>query len=90
METGKVRWWGAVVFGEEEGEEARQLHDAGGGQHSEEQHDGRGGQRQQLASGGRWWPKKIRSIGRMSGWGEQLIGLVKKIWLRVWDMLERK
>jgi hypothetical protein len=51
--NGEGEVMGAVVFGEEEGEEARQLHDVRGGQHSEEQHDGRGGQRQWLASRGR-------------------------------------
>jgi hypothetical protein len=33
---GKGRQWCAAIFGGEEGEEARRLHDAGGRRHSEE------------------------------------------------------
>jgi hypothetical protein len=44
--------WGAAVLGGEEGEEVRQLHGVGGGQHSEEWHGRRGGQRPWLTCGG--------------------------------------
>jgi hypothetical protein len=48
MEIGKGRRWGRIVFEREEGEEARQIHNAGGIQHSEERRGGRGGRRRRL------------------------------------------
>jgi hypothetical protein len=52
-EWGKERRWGVALFRGEEGDEARQLHSAGGGWHSEERRDGQGGRRRWLMSGGR-------------------------------------
>jgi hypothetical protein len=81
MKMGKGRRWGAVVFGGEEEEEARRLHDARGGGQNKEWHNG-------------WhidveYYQRIVSVDWMRDWAELLTGSVKKIWLRVWDELER-
>jgi hypothetical protein len=70
---GKGRWRGTVIFGGEEGEEVRWLHDVGGRRHIEEWRGGLRGQRQRLTSGGWRWPKKIESMGQMRAWAELLL-----------------
>jgi hypothetical protein len=46
MKTRNRRRWGAVIFGGEEGEEMRWLHDAGGERHSKEW----------------WWPRRPKAM----------------------------